>query len=488
MPQSPSPASSPSPCDLTAREQLRLLQDRDVSARELLAAHLDRIEAINPAVNAIVAADFSVAQSQAAAVDEARVAGGTVGALAGLVTAHKDLTETADFVTTYGSPAYAEHRPPTDSLLVSRVKAAGALSVGKTNTPEFGAGSHTFNPVYGVTRNPWDLGRTAGGSSGGAAVALATGMVSIADGSDMGGSLRNPAAWNGVVGFRSSAGVVPSVGAGVSRTAVSVSGAMGRTVADLALLLSVIAVPDARDPLSRDYGITVDLTHIDRPLRIAFSPTLGGLPVEQTVSGVIADYVARVAALGWSVELAEPDFSGADEAFETIRAYLYAFGNAQLESLGDRLIETKAPIQEEVARGHTLSSAEVAAAHTHLGELWRRATAFFDTFDLLIAPVTQLSPFAADVEYPASVDGVACDRYIDWMRSCSRVTAIGMPAVSLPAGYDGDGMPVGVQLIGGPHNDAAVLNMAATLEELVPTQRRVPGALRPLGQSIDDEQ
>lgn len=472
-------SATPSLCDLNAHEQLTLLENRDLSARELLAAHLARVDVANPSVNAIVAADFTVAEARASTVDEARASGKAVGPLAGLVIAHKDLTETADFITTYGSTAYAEYLPPTDSLLVSRVKAAGAVSVGKTNTPEFGAGSHTFNSVYGATRNPWDLDRSAGGSSGGAAAALATGMLSIADGSDMGGSLRNPAAWNGVVGFRSSAGVVPSVGKGMPRAALGLGGAMGRTVADLALLLNVIAAPDSRDPLSRDVGITADLALIDRPLRVAYSPTLGGLPVELSVSSVLDGYVERVSALGWPVEVAEPDFSGADEAFETIRAYLYAFGNTQLESLGPRLIETKAPIQEEVARGNALSGAEVAAAHTHLGELWRRATAFFAEFDLMIAPVTQLSPFPIEVEYPASVDGVACDRYIDWMRSCSRITSLGMPALSLPAGYDGDGLPVGVQLIGGPHNDAALLNTAATLELSVPTERRLPRALRP---------
>ncbi len=464
-----------SPCDLTAHEQLALLADRELSARELLAAHTDRIEAINPAVNAIVALDLFVAEGRAAAVDEARAAGKAVGPLGGLVTAHKDLTDTADFVTCYGSPLHEGHRPPVDSLLVSRMKAAGAVAVGKTNTPELGAGSHTFNPVYGMTRNPWNLERSAGGSSGGAAVALATGMVAVADGSDMGGSLRNPAAWNGVVGFRASPGAVPSVGVGVSRATFGVEGAMGRTVADLALLLSVIGAPDVRDPLSRDFGLSAAPLQVDRPLRVAYSPTVGGLPVESSVADVVGAFVESVAGIGWAVEADEPDFSGADEAFETIRSYLFA--NGKLADHADRIGETKATIQEEFRRGRAQTGADVADAHAHVGVLWRRAVDFFSRYDLLIAPVTQISPFPIELEYPTSVDGVECARYIDWMRSVCRITTLGMPALSLPAGFDPDGLPVGVQLIGGPHNDVGVLRAALTLEQHLPVERRIPGVL-----------
>lgn len=468
----PSSSSSSSVCDLSAHEQLDLLTAREVSARELLAAHIERIEAINPSVNAIVAMDLSVAEVRAGAVDEARANGQEVGPLAGLVTAHKDLTDTADFVTCYGSPLYEGHRPAADSLLVSRMKDAGAVALGKTNTPELGAGSHTFNPVYGMTKNPWDLERSAGGSSGGAAVALATGMVAIADGSDMGGSLRNPAAWNNVVGFRASPGAVPSVGAGVSRSTFGVEGAMGRTVADLALLLSVISEPDVRDPLSRDFGLSVAPMPVDRPLRVAYSPTVGGLPVEANVASVVEEFAASVAGLGWTVESVEPDFSGADEAFEVIRSYLFA--NGKLADDAERIGETKATIQEEFHRGQAQTGADVACAHAHIGVLWRRAVEFFSGFDLLIAPVTQVSPFPIELEYPMSVDGVACDRYIDWMRSVCRITTLGMPALSLPAGFDPDGLPVGVQLVGGPHRDAEVLRAALTLERQLLVDRRIP--------------
>jgi amidase len=467
------------PCDLTATDQLVELHTGRLSARELLASHLDRIDAVNSEVNALVAGDEPGCRERAmvaaGAIDEARTAGRPVGRLAGLVTAHKDLTDTADFVTCYGSPVFAGHRPSTDSLLVSRVKAAGAVAIGKTNTPEFGAGSHTFNPVYGVTRNPYDLQRSAGGSSGGAAAALATSMVSVADGSDMGGSLRNPAAWNGVVGFRASAGLVPSVGPGVARATFGVEGAMGRTVADLCLLLSVIGAPDERDPLNRGVEVPVSPPRLDpeRRLRIAFSPTLGGLPVEPDVADVVERFAGALSGLGWQLEEHEPDLASADECFETIRSYLFA--NGPLAQLGARLGDTKETIQEEYRRGMELTGRDVAAAHARLGELWRRAVEFFTDVDLLVAPVTQVSPFSIEVEYPTSVAGVPCDRYIDWMRSCSRVTALGVPALSLPAGFDRAGLPVGVQLIGTPHGDLDLLSIAAAIErELAVETRRPP--------------
>lgn len=461
-------------CELNATEQLGLLEASKLSARELLEAHFERIDAVNGEVNAVVAMDPERARVTAAEVDAKRAAGESLGPLAGLVTAHKDLVDTADFVTTYGSPLFAGHRPMIDSLIVARMKAAGAVAVGKTNTPEFGAGSHTFNPVYGITRNPWDTGRTAGGSSGGAAAALASGMVGIADGSDMGGSLRNPAAWNNVVGFRASAGLVPSVKPGIARATLSVDGAMGRSVADLALLLSVIGAPDARDPLNRGVVVPPIPPPIDpeRTVRVAFSPTLGGLPVEAPVADVVARFVTDVTDLGWSVEEREPDFTGADECFATIRSFLFA--NGPLALLGDRLANTKATIQEEYRRGAAMTGAEVAAAHIQLGDLWRRAVDFFADVDLLIAPVTQISPFDADREFPTSVAGVPCERYIDWMRSCCRITALGVPAMSLPAGFDVDGMPVGAQLIGRPHGDLDLLALAATLEQRLSIERRRP--------------
>ena len=445
-----------------------MFRHREVSARELLDAHLNRIDERNPRLNAIVAADPEVAKRKAADLDERRAAAVTeaeveaLGPLAGVVTAFKDLVDTADFVTTYGSPPYAGQRPEVDSLIVSRIKAAGAIAVGKTNVPEYGAGSHTFNPVYGTTVNPFDPTRSAGGSSGGAAVALATGMVAVADGSDSGGSLRNPAAWNNVVGFRPSAGVVPVGGAGNAWNPLPVYGPMGRTVDDLTLLLSVIAQPDSRDPLGRGLPSIRPSTHpADRPLRVAWSTDLGGLPIEPAITETLSGIVPVLTDdLGWTVTDDEPDFAGADDTYRILRAFAYA---GQLDRMEPHLDDVKEMVQGEVKRGLALTSAQIVTAFADLKVLWDRANRFFERYDLLIAPVTQLMPFPAEWEYPTEVAGQTMATYTDWMASCYRITALGLPALSLPVGFH-DGLPVGAQLIGRPHGDLDLLRAAKSLE------------------------
>lgn len=447
--------------ELPAVEQARLVRTAQASAREMLQSHLDRIEAVNPTLNAVVGMDPSVAESRAVAIDEAVANQVRPGPLAGVVTAHKDLTDTADFVTTYGSPVYEHFRPSADSLLVKRMKEAGAVAVGKTNTPELGAGSHTFNPVYGVTRNPYDTNRTAGGSSGGAAVALRAGMVGLADGSDLGGSLRNPAAWNNVVGFRGSARTVPSIGTGNPWNPMPIVGPMGRTVDDVILLLRVLAQPHPQDPLSRELLLPPVVSPPHRPPRVAWSADLGGLPIESDVSAVLDRFRADMEILGWEIVDDEPDFEGADECFVTLRAFLFA---ERAEDLAAHMSEVKATVRDEIERGLALTSEQVSSAYDHLGALWRRAVEFFDRYDLLIGPVTQVSPFEVDVEYPTEINGVVMDSYVDWMRSCCRVTATGCPALSLPAGFTPAGLPVGAQLIGRPYGDVALLEAAKALE------------------------
>lgn len=461
--------------DEPAVVQRRLLADKEISARELLAAHRDRIEAVNGTVNAVVALDFDVAAARAAAVDEAIAAGREVGPLAGLVTAHKDLTETADFVTTYGSPRYVGNRPEADSLLVARMTDAGAVAVGKTNTPEFGAGSHTFNPVYGTTVNPYDPSRSAGGSSGGAAVALRCGMVAIADGSDAGGSLRNPAAWNNVVGFRTSPRVVPHVAPGNAWSTLSITGPMARTVDDLVLLLRVLGQPTTRDPLSTPLDLPSTIGPPDRPLRVAWSPTLGGLPVESDVASVLAAFRADVEGMGWDVTDDEPSFAGADECFLTVRAFLYANGVGT--RLDGPLDDVKATVRGEIERGRALMATEVAQALTTANALWQRAHDFFARYDLMIGPVTQLSPFPADQEYPTELAGRPVETYIEWMLSNCRISAMMLPALSLPAGFTAAGLPVGAQLIGPPRGDLGVLRAAVALEEATGHHRRRPAIL-----------
>jgi amidase len=461
--------------ELTAVEQRRLVGDKEVSAGELLDAHLRRIAATNPAVNAVIALDPDVARARARAVDDAIAAGDDPGPLAGLITAHKDLTETADFPTTYGSPLFAGHRPPADSLIVARMRAAGAVAVGKTNTPELGAGSHTFNPLHGTTFNPWDLSRSAGGSSGGAAAALACRMVATADGSDMGGSLRNPAAWNNVIGFRSTPRAVPKVGPGDPWLTLSMEGPMGRTIDDVVLLLRVIGQPDGRDPLHRPLDLPAELRPPQRPLRVAWSDDLGGLPVERSQRDVLAGARQVMTELGWDVVDAEPDLGGAD-CFRVLRAWTIA--NGVTAQFPDRIDEVKATIRDEVRRGRALTAADVADAFEELGAMWRRAAAFFAAgWDLLAAPVTQLAPFPTELEYPTEVAGEVMGNYIDWMASCWRVTVTGCPALSLPAGFDADGLPAGVQLIASHGDDVALLRAAKALEAATGHAARRPPVL-----------
>lgn len=449
--------------DQPATVQLAMMRTRQVSARELLEAHLARIEARNPELNAVVAMDVDVAMERAAAVDQAVADGRLVGPLAGLVTAHKDLVDTSDFVTTYGASPYARHRPDTDELVVERMKRAGAVAVGKTNVPEFGAGSHTFNPVYGATRNAYDPTRSAGGSSGGAAVALASGMVAVADGSDFGGSLRNPAAWNNVVGFRPSAGVVPSGGVGNAWHPMPVQGPMGRSVDDVVLLLAVMARPDTRDPLGRGLKVPAPehLHPPTQPLRVAWSRDLGGLPIEAEILGAMDRFRVTVEELGWMVVDDEPDFAGADDVFLTLRAFMYA---EKAHDLQDHMDEIKAVVRDEIERGLALTGPDVVAAFVRLKELWDRAHRFFEHYDLLIGPVTQLMPFPIDWEYPTEVAGVAMSSYLEWMRCCCRITSFGLPAVSLPIGFGSGGLPVGAQLVGRPYGDLELLLAVKAVE------------------------
>lgn len=465
--KTPTPAGADSElCDLPATHQVRMVQAKEVSARELLAAHVARIEALNPTLNAIVGMDTSVAEARAFAVDETIAKGERPGPLAGLVTAHKDLVDTKDFVTSHGSPIFEGDRPKKDALLVTRMTEAGAVALGKTNTPEFGAGSHTFNPVYGTTLNPYNTERTCGGSSGGAAVAVRTGMIAVADGSDFGGSLRNPAGWNNIVGFRSSPRVVPKAGTGNAWNPMPIDGPMARSVDDLVMQFRVLAQPHINDPLSHQLDIPPVISPATaglngRPMRVAWSDNFGGLPVESDVSEVLGRFRDDIGVLGWDVAEDEPDMSGTDEVFITLRAFMFSRLH---HDFGDATASLKETVQDEIRRGLALSSTEIAKAYSHLNVLWKRAVEFFDRYDLLIGPVSQVSPFPIETEYPMMVDGVEMSSYVEWMRSCCRITSFGVPAMSLPAGFTEAGLPVGAQLIGRPFGDVKLLEAAKALE------------------------
>jgi amidase len=459
---------------LTARALRDAVAARELSAVEVVSAHLERIEQVNARVNAIVTLESERALADAAALDAAAANGRPPGMLAGLPIAVKDLVDTAGIRTTYGSPIYADHVPAEDELIVQRLRAAGAIVIGKTNTPEFGAGSHTFNEVFGATRNPHDLSRSAGGSSGGAAAALAAGMVPIADGSDLGGSLRNPASFCNVVGLRPSPGRVPSPESGDGWSPMSQLGPMARTVGDLALALAAIAGPDARAPLALDEAFPASL---DTPaslagVRVAWSETADGLPVEPAVTEALRAARAALVDLGAQVTDSEPDLRGADEVFETYRSL--AFGHAHAEEALTHRELVKDEVLADVARGAALSVQDVLRAADLRTELFRRTSALLRDFDLLALPTVQVVPFDVELRWPESVAGVSMERYYTWMRSCSRITSTTLPALSLPAGFTPEGLPVGLQLVGRHRGEARLLALAAALEARLDAGAREP--------------
>lgn len=463
-------------CFTSAVELSRALRLREVSAREVLRAHLDHIDRVNPTVNAVVTLDPERAMAEAAAADERLAAGAPVGALHGLPVAHKDVFETAGLRTTFGSPLFAEYVPTTDDLVVERMRAAGAISIGKTNVPEFAAGSHTFNEVFGLTRNPYNLEKSAGGSSGGAAVALACRMQPIADGSDFGGSLRNPASFNNVVGFRPSPGRVPNWPAQIAWTQLDVKGPMGRTVADTALVLSAQAGPDSRSPIAIDEPGSVFAAPLERDpagLRVAWSADFAGtVPVDEPVADVVRAAARTFSDMGCVVEEACPDFSGADEVFRTLRAWIFEVRFGPLLDTDPGAL--KASIRWNAAEGRKLTGHDIATAEVLHTQIFHRVREFFDRFDILVLPVSQVAPFDAELEYPTEIASLPMENYLDWMRSAYYVSVTGSPALSVPAGFTPTGLPVGVQLVGPHRADLAVLRAGHAFEQATGASLRLP--------------
>jgi amidase len=453
-------------CFLSTVEIARLIRAKKLSAREVLAAHLKQIEHVNPKVNAMVTLVPEMAAEAAAKADEMQARKEALGPLHGLPVAHKDLLETRGIRTTFGSPLYKDYIPAEDDLVVERMKRAGAITIGKTNTPEFGAGSQTFNTVFGATHNPYDLTKTCGGSSGGAAVALACGLAPVASGSDTGGSLRNPAAFCNVAGFRPSIGRVPNPKAALAWFTLSTSGCLGRSVADLALVLSTIAGPDSGAPLS----INEPGERLARPLdrsfkgvRVAWFKDLGGVPFDPRVRAVVDGHRRTFESLGCIVEQAEPDFAPAEIAFRTLRAWNSA------TTYGVRLREHpeafKDTLTGEIEEGLRLTGADLARAEIAHGQLWRRFQAFLEKYEYFVLPTTQLPAFDVNTPYPTEIAGVKFDSYIDWMKSCWYISATGNPAASVPGGFTADGLPVGVQIVGRNREDFSVLQMAHAFEQ-----------------------
>ncbi|MEI7968820.1 MAG: amidase [Betaproteobacteria bacterium] len=450
----------------SAIELSALIRDRRLSCVELLEAHVAQIERVNPALNAIVTKTYEQAREDANALDARLALGEPVGPLAGLPVAHKDLALTKGVRTTFGSPLFQDFTPDVDSLVVERLKAAGAVTVGKTNTPEFGAGSQTFNPLFGATRNPWNTGRTCGGSSGGAAVALAAGMVPIADGTDLGGSLRNPASFCNVVGFRCSPGRVPNWPAANAWFSLGVTGPMARSVADAALMLSAIAGPDIRSPISlhQPSGLFAGSLERDlRGIRVAWSPSLGGLPIEREVTDVLAQAPRVFQDLGCDVDEATPDLRDAGEVFEVLRAWHFESTHGELAAA--RGMEMKRTVRWNIEEGTKLTGADVGRAERKRTELFNRMRAFFEQYDFLICPVAQVLPFDVNTEYPVEIEGRPLGSYIEWMKSCYLISATGLPALSVPAGFSASGLPVGLQIVGPHLDDLGVLQLGHAFEQ-----------------------
>ena len=462
-------------CFLPATELARRIRRKALSARELMQASLMQIERLNPKLNAIVSLYAEQALAQALAADEKQARGEALPALHGLPVAHKDLFLTRGMRTTFGSPIFKDFVPEQNLLMVDRLQAAGAISVGKTNTPEFGAGSQTFNAVFGKTLNPYDTSKTCGGSSGGSAVALAAGMVPLCDGSDMGGSLRCPANFCNIVGMRTSPGRVPVWPAKSGWSTLGVEGPMARTVADCALMLSVIAGPDARSPIAiaePALGFAGTLERDFKGVRVAWSPDLGGLPVDAQVSGVLASQRPTFAALGCAIEEATPDFTDANEIFHTLRAWQFELSYGELLDRHRDLL--KDTVIWNIEAGRKLDGPRIGAAELKRTALFSRMHDFMQKYEFLILPVNQVSPFDVDRPYITEINGQKMDTYIDWMKSCYFITVTGHPAISVPCGFTAEGLPVGVQIVGRHQDDWGVLQLAYAFEQATQLWQRRP--------------
>jgi len=480
--------------DMTAVGLGRAIRDRRVGCVEVMTAYLDRIERLNPKANAIVALENRGELLREAAEKDAQLArGGPLGVLHGFPHAVKDLQPVKGLRFTQGSPIFRDTVATFDSIPVERVRAAGAIFIGKTNTPEFGLGSTTYNPVYGITRNAYDPARTSGGSSGGAAVALALHMLPVADGSDYAGSLRNPAGWNNVYGFRTTIGRVPAVGREVWLPSMGVNGPMARNVADLALLLSVQAGFDPRAPLSMDgdggrfrESLTGDL----KGKRIAWLGDFGGaVPNEPEVLDVCRQALKTFEAIGCVVEEAVPDYPVENvwQAFIRLRQWQQGGGVLALYNDPKTRALLKPEAVYEVEGGLKLSAYDVTASSVVRSE-WTRAVAkLFERYDYMLLPTAQVFPFAADLDWPKTVAGRTMRTYHEWMQAVCLITMAGCPALAVPAGFNAAGLPMGIQIVAPQHQEMACLKLAARYEAALPADlHRRPPALAALAQAGSD--
>jgi amidase len=456
-----------------AAELVELYRRRDASPLEALDACLERIDAVDGVLNAYVTVDRDGAREAARQAADGPVTGPLHGVPVGI----KDLTETAGLRTTFGSTIYTDNVPDVDALLVTRLRDAGAIVLGKTNTPEFGAGANTFNAVFGATRNPWDPALTCGGSSGGSAVALAAGMSPLCEGSDLGGSLRTPASFCGVVGFRTTPGLVPSWPDSLPFDGLAVTGPMSRSVGDCALMLSVMAGPDDRAPLSYDVDTSAFAAAVREPSvagwRVAFTPDLAGLlPVDPEVAEICEQAVRTLAALGARTEHASPDF-------RDVRAIVRATRGLSMvtyheDHYRDHAADLQAGVRGNIEQGLSLTAPQIADGLRRRTALWEQVRGFMADRELLCVPTAPVLPFPVEQRYPTQIAGREMEDYTEWLSLTYAITLTGLPVISLPVGFTAAGLPVGMQMVGRRRREVDVLCAAAALERELALDRRPP--------------
>jgi amidase len=462
-------------CFMRAVDLMEAIRNKKISSREVMRAHLQQIGRVNARVNAMVTmVPEERLMAQAAAADEALANGKWLGPLHGLPVAVKDLHETEGIRTTYGSPLHESNVPDFDCRVVQREKAAGAIVLGKSNVPEFGLGSQTFNPVFGPTHNPYDVSKTCGGSTGGGAVAVACGMAPLADGSDMGGSLRNPPNFCNVVGIRTSPGRVSNVPTELGWSTLSVAGPVARNVTDCAYFLSVLAGYDHHSPISLEQSGAQFAQPLGRDfngVRVAMFKDMG-LPWDPEVKRTVQAQRKVFESLGCVVEEAEPDFSDANEAFLAWRHWSIelAFGDL-LATHGDQLNEY---IHWHVQEGRKLTGPYLSRIERKRSALYQRMCNFKGEYEFFISPVNQVLPFDVNTRYPTEIAGVKMENYLAWMKSAYWISAAGNPAVSVPCGFSSSGLPIGIQIVGRHHDDWGVLQLGYAFEQATGVGKRRP--------------
>ncbi len=458
---------------MTATEAVSRLRNREITSSELVEASIERIETVDRQVNALPILRFDEAREEARNWD-ADAHSDNPKSLHGLPIAVKDYNDVRGTITTYGSPIFADNIAEKSDATVRQLEQNGAIAVAKSNVPEW-AGGNTFNPVFGATRNPWNLRMSVGGSSGGSAAALASGSVWLATGNDLGGSLRTPAAFNGIVGLRPGPGRVPRGSRLPAMDTLWVEGPMARCVDDLALMLDAGAGQQADDPLSFDQSgvsFVAALEEAGMPQRVAYSPDLSAVSMEREIAEICSGAAMTFADLGADVTDEIPDFSGVLDAFQTHRAVLFA--TLMEPILAEHRDQIAPEIIGNIERGLKVRPSQIFEAERVRCELYKKMVAFFETHDLLICPAASIAPFPVEQRYVKEIDGKPCETYIDWFSITFALTMTACPTISVPCGFTADGLPVGVQIVGKPRGEASLLRAARHFEQAVGIARLLP--------------